>query len=188
MRFLYNTLALTSVLMLVLTSCGDDNGREFGDPQRPTQQFINTLDLAGTFVNDSRFTFGMIYEFQKDGQITGLCAMTPDDNDIGMDLWDLSTLTVVASADFPADSGVLTCQDITPFEVTAGSRFGVTFMTFDYYIFDDGGAVLLPANFGDVIVENYGTIFNPPLNLFPEQFFNDHISGIVDLVFEPKLD
>ena len=182
--------ALLIILVPFLISCGDDNTRNFGDPQSPTQQFINSLTLEGAFVDDGRFTFGVVYEIQKEGRITKLCANVPNDLTYLLNLWDLSDTTVVAAVNVAADSGVLSCMDITAVVVSAGSRMGVTIGTLDYYIYDDNGGLnsIYPATFGDVSILGFGAILDPVGIQFPSQFFDNQITGIVDLVFEPALD
>jgi len=130
MRFFLIALALATVFMFGLTSCGDDTGRSFGDPQSPTQQFINTLDLVSTNVDDGRFTFGVVYEIQKEGRITKLCANVPNDGTYLLNLWDLSDTSVIASVNVEADSGVLSCADITDVQVSDGSRQGGSICNF----------------------------------------------------------
>jgi len=187
MKNLLNSLVLCGVILLCITSCGD-KGKAFGDPQRPTQQFINTLDLTSSFFNDADFIFGCLYEFQKEGRITKLCARIPDDEIVTMLLWDLSDTTIVATTNLSTVTGDMTCGSSIDFEVLAGSRYAVTFRTNDYFTYDDGGGSIFPATFGDVKILGYGTFVMPVGNPFPNQFFNDHLSGVVDLVYEPLID
>jgi len=177
-------IILTVVLSVGLISCGDDNGPDGVFVLQPTRQFLEELQLTGTFVNDSDHIFGTLYRSLKDGHITKLCVLAPADGNYSLQLWDLTDTTVIASVINPADSGIWNCIDITPVVVGQASRVAVTVRTSDYYTFDGGGGPMYPHRIEGINIIGYGSFILPPGHVFPNQFFNDHMSGVVDLVYE----
>jgi len=192
MKKLLSTLALCAVILLSITSCGDDDAaREFGDAQHPTQQFINDLELTFVNTNDLPFSRGLIYEVIKEGRITKLCLQSPDADTYPVILWDMSDTTAIDGVNITADSGEYKCQDITDFQVLAGSRVAVSIVSDDVYLYEHpvNGIVIYPATYGDVTILAHGTFTQPMGIQFPNESFHDDIYiGVVDFVFEPLLD
>jgi len=190
MKKLFGLIILAGVLSLGMISCNDDAVREFGDAQRPMTQFIDDLVLTNV-VSDLEYSTGCMYEIHKEGRITQLCLKVPDDDTYSVVLWDLTDTTAIDGITVAVDSGVLTCQAITDVPVLAGSRIAVSITSNDFYIYEHqvNGIVIYPATYGDVTILAYGEFLLPMGIQFPDQFFmDDYYAGIVDFVFEPKLD
>jgi len=189
MKKLFGLIILAGVLVFGLDSCGDDNALEFGDPQRPIQQFTNGLALQFASVNDIDFVRGTMMEFQKAGRITELCVLLPDDETSDIILWDLADTSFITSVTVTADSGVHTCGEINDVQVLAGSRVAVTIISDDSYTWDNGSnGIIYPRTVEDVKILGSGSRDSPVGIQFPNVFRERLHNGSADLVFEPSLE
>jgi len=187
MKKLLSTLTLCAIILFGITSCGDDTGPQFGPEQNPTKRFVDRLTLLGVPNDINSYTSGGIYEFQKDGRITKLCVMAPNDRTYQLTIWEPPS-TVITTISVTADSGQVVCGEIPEVLVTAGGSIAVTMTGAQYYIWDNGGATIIPTTSGDVEILGFGFKENPIGIQFPDEFKDDFYFGLSDFVFEPLLD
>jgi len=193
MKNLVSTLALCTIILFAITSCGDDKEAcEFGIAQNPILQFTNDLVLTRVDPDIGNYLIGSMLEFQKEGKITRLCLKAPNDGNYDLTLWDLSDSTVLTSIAVSADSGEIVYGDITDVPVLAGSRVAVTMSSANLGLYEYRNGVgtvtpIYPATYEDVTILGYGSISGPIGLQFPEDFFDFYYTGIADLIFKPKL-
>ena len=174
------------VAMVFLAACDDEPSITYGAEQTPIETFQNQLTFSSTTVDDAEYEYGCLFQVNKDGKITKLCANQPKDGIYRVTLWDLSDSSVVVSAQVEVDSGQTSYTDITDVDVKAGEKYSVSINSEHYYIYDDSPSNnIFPATVGDISVIGYGYILTPIGMQFYDEFYSDYIATLADVVYQP---
>lgn len=183
-------LASLSVLVF-FSSCSktdDDVVIVEATPQYPMKTLIEegAMALNGTKVNWVN-TYELGYEFKafKNGKVTALGVRLPDNGEFRVTLWNSNTEEVLATQNVMSTSGLISFEDITPVQISSGTRYFVSVNTNSYYSFTNSGNVIFPAESEDIIIMSYGGNFGTAQVLPPSNSTTAYL-GMVDIKFVPN--
>jgi len=181
-----------SILIVTLsyTSCSkddDDNIIVESAPQYPMKTLIESghMELKNTKQNAAiQFEAGYKFKSFKNGKITALGVRVPNNDEYRVTLWNFDTDEVLATVYINATSQLLSFEDITPVQISSGTNYVVSVNTNDYYVFNDSGNVIFPAEAEDILITEYRvrTGQNPD-QILPHQSSTTSYVGMVDIKF-----
>ncbi|AUP77293.1 DUF4082 domain-containing protein [Flavivirga eckloniae] len=179
------------ILGLSLISCSkndDDIKIIESTPEYPMKSLIEdgVIELTNTKINSPN-TFELGYKFKtfKNGKITALGIRVPDNDTYRVSFWNVDTEELLKTMEITSSSGLLSFEDIEPINIESGTAYFVSINTNDYYIFNDGGDVMFPAETNNILVLGYGAYFGQSQTL-PETYVKTAYLGMVDVKFIPN--
>lgn len=184
-------------LLMTTVSCDDDTSSpQYGPAQKAISDFVENLTYDDAYIDFGDFEFGCVYEFLEEGRITQFCVNVPDNGDYRVTLWDMTDTSVITFATVAvADSGEVSCLDITDIPVLAGAKIALTVLSQDYFWWDDGALIhgdIYPETVGSIKILEYrweGIGMVDPLNpVFPGNINNTYYAGVAEFVFEALIE
>ncbi len=187
---LISGIVLTVILLMGCSKNEDEEIVVEATPQYPMKSLIESghMELKNSKQNSAiQFEAGYKFKSFKNGSIKALGVRVPDNGEYRVTLWNFDTEEVLATVNITATSQLLSFQDVEPININSGVDYFVSVNTNDYYIFNDSGNVIFPAESEDILITQYRVRTGMNLNqLMPHQTSTTSYLGMVDIKFVPN--